>query len=135
MELTFDINFEGLISLKRLFHKITLDDYRLILKKEERSYDAYQAGKIFLTELKANTPIRQQDLTDMLFEDGFMSVVMNMSNDEASALAGFVRHITIVELEKIIKNKLIANEANKALWVIRDRLQMSGTNIDRPFAG
>ena len=134
MELTFDINFEGLISLKRLFNEITLDEYRLILKKEERSYDAYQAGKSFLKELKANSPLRPQDLMDELFEDGFMNIVVSMSNDEASALAGFVRQVTIIELEQIIKSKKIAKEANKALWIIKDCLQISGTNIDRlPF--
>ena len=135
MELTFEINFDGLISLKKLFSEITLDQYRLILKKEEASYDSYQAGKIFLKEIKENSPLRPEDLNDELFDDGFMSIVVVMSKDEVAALARFIRVATIIELEQIIKNKKIAKQANEALWIIRDCLQVSGTNIDRPFAG
>ena len=135
MELTFEINFDGLISLRKLFSEITLDQYRLILKKEEASYDCYQAGKIFLKELKENCPLRPEDLNDGLFDDGFMSIVVMMSKDEVAALARFIRVVTIVELEQIIKNKKVAKQANEALWIIRDCLQVSGTNIDRPFAG
>jgi hypothetical protein len=55
-----------------------------------------------------------------------------LSTDEASALSQFVRRMTIVELEVILKNKHVAKEAMNGLWVIKESLNRWGSNIDLP---
>ena len=131
MAIYFETNLDGLFSLKRLFKKITLDDYRMILKREELSIDAYHAGRVFLKELIDNSPFSPQDLKDEMFEDGFISIEVMLSDDEISSFLGFVKSITILELEKIIKNKEIAKKVGEALWIVRESLYKYVSNIDR----
>ena len=65
-------------------------------------------------EIKNSLPPDENCLDDDLFEDGFLSVSVILSTDEASALSQFVRRLTIVELEAILKNKQAAKEIAKS---------------------
>ena len=58
-----------------------------------------------------------------------------LSNDEASALSQFLRRISIVKLEEILKNKKVAKEAMNGVWVIKESLNRWGSNIDLPDLG
>jgi hypothetical protein len=133
MNLGIDIDYKEFLGLQRFFKLVTLDDYLAILKKDEVAYDAYTTGKKILKELIANTPIEINDLKDDdFFGDGFMSIAIFISKDEASALAKLVRVITIIDLENIIKNKEMAKEANNAFWGMKEVLNKLGSNLDRP---
>lgn len=133
MNLGIDINYKEFLGLQIFFKRVTLDDYLPILKKDEIAYDAYITGKKFLKELIAHTPIQINDLKDDdFFGDGFMSIAIFISKDEASAFSKLVRVITIIHLENIIKNKEMAKEANNAFWGMNEVLNKLGTNLDRP---
>jgi hypothetical protein len=131
MMLGFHADYAELIALKALFKAATFEDYAIINNPANTS-DAQSAGRKLYAEIFNNLPPDESCLEDELFEDGFLSVSVMLSTHEASALSQFVRRITIVELEAILKNKKAAKEAINGLWVIKESLNRWGSNIDLP---
>jgi len=131
MMLGFHADYEELVALRALFKVATFADYSIINNPANTS-DAQVAGRKVYTEIKHSLPPDESCLDDDLFEDGFLSVSVMLSTDEASALSQFVRRMTIVELEVILKNKHVAKEAMNGLWVIKESLNRWGSNIDLP---
>jgi hypothetical protein len=134
MMLGFHADYEELIALRALFKAATFEDYSIICNPSSIS-DAQAAGRKVHTEIKNSLPPDESFLDDDLFEDGFLSVSVMLSTDEASALSQLVRKMTIVELEVILKNKQAAKEAMNGLWVIKESLNRWGSNIDLPSVG
>ena len=134
MMLGFHADYEELIALRALFKAATFGDYSIINNPASTS-DAQAAGRKVHAEIKNSLPPDGNCLDDDLFEDGFLSVSVMLSTDEASALSQFVRRLTIVELEAILKNKQAAKEAMNGLWVIKESLNRWGSNIDLPDLG
>ena len=131
MMLGFHVDFEELVALRELFKGATFEDYSVINNQANIS-DAQAAGRKVHAEIRNSLPPDGNCLDDDLFEDGFLSVSVMLSNDEASALSQFVRRMTIVELEAILRNKQVAKEAMNGLWVIKESLSRWGSNIDLP---
>jgi hypothetical protein len=131
MMLGFHVDFEELVALRALFKVATFEDYSVINNQANIS-DAQAAGRKVYAEIRNSLPPDGNCLDDDLFEDGFLSVSVMLSNDEASALSQFVRRMTIVELEAILRNKQVAKEAMNGLWVIKESLSRWGSNIDLP---
>ena len=134
MMLGFHADYEELVALRALFKAATFGDYSII-KNLANTSDAQAAGRKVLAEISNSLPPDGNCLDDDLFEDGFLSVSVMLSTDEASALSQFVRRLTIVELEAILKNKQAAKEAMNGLWVIKESLNRWGSNIDLPDLG
>lgn len=134
MMLGFHADYEELLALRALFKAATFEDYSIINNPANTS-DAQSAGRNVLAEINNSLPPDGNCLDDDLFEDGFLSVSVMLSTDEASALSQFVRRMTIVELEAILKNKQAAKEAMNGLWVIKESLSRWGSNIDLPDLG
>ena len=134
MMLGFHADYEELVALRALFKTATFEDYSIINNPANTS-DAQAAGRKVYAEIKNSLPPDENCLDDDLFEDGFLSVSVMLSTDEASALSQFVRRLTIVELEAILKNKQAAKEAMNGLWVIKESLNRWGSNIDLPDLG
>ena len=131
MMLGFHADYEELVALKALFKVATFEDYSIINNPASTS-EAQAAGRKVYAEIKNSLPPDENCLDDDLFEDGFLSVSVMLSTDEASALSQFLRRMTIVELEAILKNKHVAKEAMNGLWVIKESLNRWGSNIDLP---
>jgi hypothetical protein len=134
MMLGFHADYEELVALRALFKAATFGDYSII-KNPANTSDAQAAGHKVLAEISNSLPPDGNCLDDDLFEDGFLSVSVMLSTDEASALSQFVRRMTIVELEAILKNKQAVKEAMNGLWVIKESLNRWGSNIDLPDLG
>jgi hypothetical protein len=134
MMLGFHADYEELVALRALFKAATFGDYSII-KNPANTSNAQAAGRKVLAEISNSLPPDGNCLDDDLFEDGFLSVSVMLSTDEASALSQFVRRLTIVELEAILKNKQAAKEAMNGLWVIKESLNRWGSNIDLPDLG
>jgi hypothetical protein len=132
MMLGFDVDYAELMALSELFKKITLKDYLLLCKSEEVSQEAYFLGKKLGAEIGNSIPLAETDLEDDLFEDGFISVSLLLSNSEAAAFSKFVRVVKINDVEIILLDKKMSKEANNGLWVIKEALQRWGTNLDLP---
>ena len=132
--LGFHADYEELVALRALFKAATFGDYSII-KNPANTSNAQAAGRKVLAEISNSLPPDGNCLDDDLFEDGFLSVSVMLSTDEASALSQFVRRLTIVELEAILKNKQAAKEAMNGLWVIKESLNRWGSNIDLPDLG
>jgi hypothetical protein len=132
MMLGFHVDYSELVALNELFNKITPKDYLSICKADELAQEAFFAGKKVLSEVKKSLPLAKSDLDDDLFEDGFISVSILMSNSEAAALSKFVRLVKINEIEMILSDKNLSIEANNGIWVIKEALQRWGTNLDLP---
>jgi len=132
MMLGFDVDYSELAALNELFRKITPNDYLSVCKSDEIAQEAFFAGKKVFSEVKNSLPLAQSDLDDDLFEDGFISVSVLLSNSEASALSKFVRLLKINEIEIILLDKKLSKEANNGIWVIKEALQRWGTNLDLP---
>jgi hypothetical protein len=132
MMLGFDVDYAELAALNELFSKITPNDYLLVCKADEIAQEAFFAGKKVFYEMKNSFPFAQSDLDDDLFEDGFISVSVLLSNSEAAALSKFVRLVKINDIELILCNKRLSKEANNGVWVIKEALQRWGTNLDLP---
>jgi hypothetical protein len=131
MMLGFHADYEELVALRTLFKAATFEDYSIINNPANTS-DAQAAGHKVYAEIKNSLPPDENCLDDDLFEDGFLSVSVMLSSDQAIALSQFVRRMTIVELEVILKNKQAAKEAMNGLWVIKESLNRWGSNIDLP---
>ena len=131
MMLGFHADYEELVALKALFKAATFEDYSIINNPASTS-EAQAAGRKVYAEIKNSLPPDENCLDDDLFEDGFLSVSVMLSTDEASALSRFVRRITIVEIETILKDRQTAKEAMNGLWVIKESLNRLGSNIDLP---
>jgi hypothetical protein len=131
MMLGFHADYEELVALRALFKTATFEDYSIINNPANTS-DAQAAGRKVYAEIKNSLPPDENCLDDDLFEDGFLSVSVMLSTDQAIALSQFVRRMTIVELEVILKNKQAAKEAMNGLWVIKESLNRWGSNIDLP---
>jgi hypothetical protein len=131
MMLGFHADYEELVALRALFKAATFEDYSIVNNPANTS-DAQAAGHKVYAEIKNSLPPDVNCLDDDLFEDGFLSVSVVLSTDEASALSQFVRRMTIVKLEVILKNKKLAKEAMNGLWVIKESLNRWGSNIDLP---
>jgi hypothetical protein len=129
MMLGFQVDYEELVALRVLFKAATFEDYSIINNPASTS-DAQAAGRKVYAEIRNSLPADDNYLDDDLFEDGFLSVSVILSNDEASALSQFVRRMTIVELEVILENNQAAKEAMNGLWVIKESLSRWGSNID-----
>ena len=129
--LGFHADYEELVALRALFKTATFEDYSIINNPANTS-DAQAAGRKVYAEIKNSLPPDENCLDDDLFEDGFLSVSVMLSTDQAIALSQFVRRMTIVELEVILKNKQAAKEAMNGLWVIKESLNRWGSNIDLP---
>jgi hypothetical protein len=134
MMLGFHADYKELVALRAFFKAATFEDYSIINNPAGTS-DAQAAGRKVHAEIKNSLPPDENSLDDDLFEDGFLSVSVMLSTDEASALCQFVRRMTIVELEVILKNKQAAKEAMNGLWVIKESLSRWGSNIDLPDLG
>ena len=134
MMLGFHADYEELVALRALFKVATIQDYSIINNPANTS-DAQEAGRKVHSEISNSLPLDGNCLDDDLFEDGFLSVSVMLSTDEASALSQFVRRMTIVELEAILKNKQAVKEAMNGLWVIKESLNRWGSNIDLPDLG
>ena len=134
MMLGFHADYQELIALRALFKAATFEDYSIIDNPSSTS-DAQTAGHKVHAEIKNSLPPDESCLDDDLFEDGFLSVSVMLSIDEASALSQFVRKVTIVKLEAILNNKNTAKEAMNGLWVIKESLNRWGSNIDLPDLG
>jgi hypothetical protein len=131
MMLGFHADYKELIALMELFKAATFEDYSIINNPASTS-DAQAAGRKLYAEIKNSLPPDTSFLDDDSFEDDFLSVSVMLSTDQASALSQFVRRLTIVELETILKNKQVAKEAMNGLWVIKESLNRWGSNIDLP---
>ena len=129
--LGFHADYSELIALKALFKSATFEDYSIINNLENTS-EAQAAGLKLKVEITNSLPPDHNCLDDDLFEDGFLSVSVVLSDNEASALSQFLRHLSIVKLEEILKNKKIAKEAMNGVWVIKESLNRWGSNIDLP---
>jgi hypothetical protein len=134
MMLGFHADYEELVDLIELFKADNFGDYSII-KNPANTSNAQAAGRKVLAEISNSLPPDGNCLDDDLFEDGFLSVSVMLSTDEASALSQFVRRLTIVELEAILKNKQAAKESMNGLWVIKESLNRWGSNIDLPDLG
>ena len=131
MMLGFHADYAELIALKALFKAATFEDYAII-NNPANTLDAQSAGRKLHTEILNSLPPDESCLEDDLFEDGFLSVSVMLSTNEASALSQFVRRIFIVKVEEMLKNKKTAKEAMNGVWVIKESLNRWGTNIDLP---
>ena len=131
MMLGFHADYEELVALRALFKAATFEDYSIINNPADTS-DAQAAGRKVYAEIKNSLPPDESCLDNDLYEDGFLSVSVMLSTDEASALSRFVRRLTIVELETILKGRQTAKEAMNGLWVIKESLIRWGSNIDLP---
>ena len=131
MMLGFHADYEELVALRALFKAATFEDYSIINNPASTS-DAQAAGRKMHIEIINSLPPDGSLLDDDLFEDGFLSVSVMLSTDEASALSQFLRRMSIVKLEEILKNKKVAKEAMNGVWVIKESLNRWGSNIDLP---
>jgi hypothetical protein len=134
MMLGFHADYEELVALRALFKVATFEDYSIINNPASTS-DAQAAGRKVHAEISNSLPPDGSFLDDDLFEDGFLSVSVMLSTDEASALSRFLRRMSIVKLEEILKNKKLAKEAMNGVWVIKEALNRWGSNIDLPDLG
>lgn len=133
MLLGFDVDYAELIALNELFNKISPKDYLSVCKTDEIAQEAFFAGKKIFSEVKNSLPLAQSDLDDDLFEDGFVSVSVLLTNSEAAALSKFVRFVEISDIENILSDKTLSKEANNGLWAIKEALKRWGTNLDLPY--
>lgn len=134
MMLGFHADYEELVALRALFKAATFEDYSIINNPANTS-DAQAAGRKVHAEISNSLPPDGNCLDDDLFEDGFLSVSVMLSTNEASALSQFLRCMSIVKLEEILRNKKVAKEAINGVWVIKESLNRWGSNIDLPDLG
>ena len=126
MMLGFHADHEELVALSALFKAATFEDYSIINDPANTS-DAQAAGRKVYAEIKNSLPPDENCL-----DNDFLSVSVMLSTYQAIALSQFVRRMTIVELEVILKNKQAAKNAMNGLWVIKESLNRWDSNIDLP---
>jgi hypothetical protein len=66
---------------------------------------------------------------DKDFPDGSLGLGVGLTKDESVALAVFSRKIDLESLADHFKDKIMAKNAMRAMWAIRDSLHWEGTNI------